>query len=593
MGIWDGMAKQIKKGAEKQVKKNVGKYVTDAAEDALIKKSNDAILRKGKSVLADEINRGLAEELGSEAKIITASDLTQALKINDIEGLDNYNAKIRQRIKDEVYKTNESSLNDQIEEQVKGLSGKKKTAERKRLQSELRAKFDSDFDSQFGQIDMFGDEYVTIGSDGTRMLNAKKLHSDLTEEINATGYRAITESIESGNATVGDLRAFAGAMGIDASEMKTQKEIIEEIQKYGPNHTRSEELGIREKIKRQTLRKKDLHEAVAEKIGDRRDITREEYKRLKQEAYREEVDQLSIKDQNELRGREIEVENERKRRAQIKEGEKYYDEAALINKHIDNPASIYKLKPDQRRAALNEAFVSGGDGFVKNLSNAAVKDADLLYKLDADDDVISKIYSTVNSDEFIQEAIGSKLKKGGYRKQYKHFGKDWDKLNDAQKAALIDDFKNNELKAFNDAFSGETTTGFGPFKKTELTGEMDIQAGRQRYIRDQLGFDPSDKAHKKQVKRLGKLDDDKALNAYRAYHTQAMDVYNSGSTTVMPNAKDFYSKQGLDKDTMDTIMSGMNKHGIDSESKHTGLKVAAGIALGTVALWAASEVYDE
>ena len=593
MSLWDGLAKQLNKGVKKEVKKNVGKYVTDAAEDALIKKSNEAILLKVKKASAKEINQGIIESLGLDegSELVSTSDITQALKAGNIEEIDSLNAKVRDRVREAYYKKSEASINDEIEEQVKNVSSRKRSKERQRLQQEARARVDEEFNSKFGDFSTFGDDYITVGADGKRTFDAAAFRTEVTNDLNATGYAEITRNIESGNATMGDLRAFAGSMGIDTKDMK-QNEIIEKLQQYGANQTRSEELGIRRKIN--TTRKKSLHETVAERIGDRRDITREEYKKLKQQAYREEVEQLPIKDQNDLRSKEIEVEKERQRRAVTKQGDKAYDDAMVFKSYMENPALIYKLKPDERREILNQAFDSADTMFTKNLSNAAIKDADLLFKLDADDTMIQKVYSTVNSDEFIEEAIGAKLKKGGYRKQYKHFGKDWDKLNDAQKAALIDDFKNNELKAFNDAFSGETTTGWGPWKKTELTGEMDIQAGRQRYIREKLGFDPSDKSHKKQLKRLGKLDDDdKALNAYRAYHTEAMNVYNSGSTTVMQNAKDFYSKQGLDKDTMDTIMSGMNKHGIDSNSKHTGLKVAAGIAGGTIALWAAGEIYDE
>lgn len=408
------------------------------------------------------------------------------------------------------------------------------------------------------------------------------------------GMRTVMQNIHDGTATVQQLKAFANASDIDIKGVTKKDDILQRIEEAVGGLEADEAKTRRnpkiKKILQQQQTSNDMDDNIAASIGDDRTMTKEEYKKLRREARKQ---RGTIEEQNQR----IENEKKGKARTQAKRLSKEHEEALLINSHIDDPGSITKLNLAERRTALNEAFVSGGDKFVKNTADQAIMDKNLLYKLDADDNFIKEVYTKVNSDDFILDTAKSKWESGKF-KNYSSFGKPgdvkWDDLTDAQRASLIDDVRNNELRSFNSAFEGERKKGWGPFKKTEPSGEMDLKAGRQRFIREELGFDPSKKAYKKQVKRLSKLDDNgKALNAYKAYHSQAIGVYNSGTSTALPSAKEFLSKEGFDDDTIKTVMKGLGNDGIKAGSKLKGLKVAGAIAGGVAALWAMSEIYDE
>lgn len=322
-------------------------------------------------------------------------------------------------------------------------------------------------------------------------------------------------------------------------------------------------------------------EALNAAYGDNRNVSREEYKAARRAA-------RGVKDKDGNVVQEAVSAEEA-----VKIG-KNHNKETWEEKVIKDPTSLIGKNSRKNLSKFWSDTGETGTKFREALIDAAIADSDLLFKLDADDKVITDVYKHINGDDFINQATKKKFEAGKFDKKY-GFGGSWDDLTDVQKSALIDDFKSNELKNFNDTFSGETTSGWGPWKKTELNGEFDLKASRQRYIRDKLGFDPSKKTYNKNWNRLFDEEDGaKLTGAYRDYYNKAKSIYDSGSTTVLPNAEDFLKKEkGLSVKQIENIMNGLGHHGIDSASKHTGLKVAAGIAGGTVALWALSEVYDE
>lgn len=239
-----------------------------------------------------------------------------------------------------------------------------------------------------------------------------------------------------------------------------------------------------------------------------------------------------------------------------------------------------------------------------HVKKGAIKDNDLLFRVDLDDSQIRKIYSDVNSEEFIYNGAKEKFESGGYQKTF-GFGKTddkgkylWDELSSDQQDALIKHYNDNEIKSFNDTFSGEKTSGMWPFKKkTELTGEMDLKAARQRYIRKQ-GFTPNEKQYNKNFNKLFEQDAQLA-SAYRDYYSKAKSIYDAGKSTAVPTMDEFFSdgKRILTTDQIESLKSvigdGMGKSGIKAATKFKGLKVAGAIAAGMTALWGLSEMYDE
>lgn len=267
-----------------------------------------------------------------------------------------------------------------------------------------------------------------------------------------------------------------------------------------------------------------------------------------------------------------------------------------------NPSMLVGRKEAASRfnEVMEMAEKSGfGGRFLDNTAQAAIKDTDLLYKLDLGDDSIKKIYSHANSDDFVLNTVKQNYNSGQYKKVFNfEDGKrslNWDNLTETQQKAAIQHYKDTDLKAFNDAFSGEKTTGWGPWKKTELTGEMDLKTGRQRYIREKLGFDPSKKNYDIKSNALFTQEDGvKLVGAYRDYYQKAKSIYDAGTSTAIPNAKKYFAEElALETAQVNALTKGMGHDGIKSASRLKGLGVAAAIVGGVTALWAAGEIYDE
>lgn len=251
-----------------------------------------------------------------------------------------------------------------------------------------------------------------------------------------------------------------------------------------------------------------------------------------------------------------------------------------------------------------------------NFSAKTLTDTDFLFKIDASDDALNAVYHNINNKSWQDDFIRKQYNAGAYKDKYGFSAKKAKDLTEEQMDLLRHDFDGN-LRKFNDAFEtvslDETAIdgkGRAVNGKQYINRSYSAAGARQNYMQRTYfnGVDPnSENFGKAFTNAIDKVNSDTQVDALKAYQDYARETFNKADTTRLQSAEEFMrerlSKQEAKQaskvlgqemgDTGKALMKGLGKEGIDTVSRFKGLKVAAGIAGGLVALWGLSEVYDE
>ena len=248
-----------------------------------------------------------------------------------------------------------------------------------------------------------------------------------------------------------------------------------------------------------------------------------------------------------------------------------------------------------------------------SFSAKTLADNDFLFKIDASDDVITSVYNNVNNKKWQDAYISKKYNNGAYNSAFDFKAKRASDLTADQMDLLRENFRENELKNFNNAFDTitekEVVTGGvkgRPIKTTEEVRSFSAAGARRNYMKNEIfgGLDPTSKEFSDAVDRaISNVPDGattgKQVDALMAYKDYAKKAYKQADTTRVMKAKDFMAENFGKADAnaahklLKNELKGLGHDGIKASSKLKGLKVAGGIAAGLTALWAAGEIWDE
>jgi hypothetical protein len=291
---------------------------------------------------------------------------------------------------------------------------------------------------------------------------------------------------------------------------------------------------------------------------------------------------------------------------------------------INNPGLLLDEKPQRQRHLADIAYQqSNRAGFVRGempkfmdrVSELSLTDNDFLFNIDASDEIISDTYNTVNKNKKWQDAyIRKQYDAGAYSSAFDFKAKKASDLTADQMELLRENFRENELKKFNDAFETVTekeVTSKGikkgkPIKTKEEVRSFSVAGARRNYMKREIfnGVDPTSKEFADAIDRaMEKVPDGgttgRQVDALIAYRDYAKKAYEKADTTRVMKAKDFMTENFGKTDAeaahklLKNELKGLGHDGIKASSKLKGLKVAGGIAAGLTALWAAGEIWDE
>lgn len=339
-----------------------------------------------------------------------------------------------------------------------------------------------------------------------------------------------------------------------------------------------------------------------------------------------------------------------------------FTDGAALRQHADDYWTLREVATGKARVNEENGFNFLGNDrsrtqFLwdndKNARSAVrdtfIRDPNTMFYADASDEMIEDAYRYWNNADNQEAFIRNKVLNGEYENSFGFKkGTKWEDLSKQQKQRLMDDFRENDIKKFNNLM--ETTEDIesiiedvGDTPRTGLPGsqgnpppvakpkkegffsrlknkkihpqEPESNAplsanaketyftveGARRNFNKSVGVEDRINAINDYIKN-NKDATDQMKKAMSAYRDELESVYKAGKTTKMPNMSEMLSKSGLNKkeigDIEGFVNNGLKKamdtntNGIGKALKRKNLGVAGAIA-AVGAAWVASEIWDE